>query len=991
MVSMTSFTSGNNQKAVIDSPSQALLGSAGVLPTTCKHDGLTSAHQLAKLTNALLYGVINSIRTIPTMYGYALIIFSHPAFTDYTPALSKLVVFSSAVHQVIFTLLSSLPFAIGQVQDAGLIFLSTMATSICNSLGEDVSTEAKVATTVVTIGIATASLGVCLVVMGRLKLAAFASYLPMPVIGGYLAFIGLFCLYAGLALCTGHVVNDFTSMLKVLDNAHNVLLCLPGVVGGALLLLVSQQFRSPFALSTAIVVMPLFFFLVLAIGSISLDEARDDGWVDPIAESASISELINLFDFSLVHWDQVPKQIVTWIGMVFIVAFSSSLDVVAIEIDMGSKLRINHELETVGWSNVVSGLLGGYTGSKIFSQTIFTCRYKTKARIVDVCVILSELAIVTVPVSVMSYVPRFFLAATLIFVALDLMLEWLVLAYHKMSLRECVVVWLSFLAINLISLDVGMLVGMGIAILNFLLGYVQESVVSNCPRSSATVRDLAKHRTLTRKRGVIVHFEFCGNLFFGSSVQILESVQKAVYVRKSQEQSPITEGKWTETPHDSNVLCAAASNEVDIAVECLDGSPAPDANAPPTEFVVMNFSRVSGMDSTAARSAFLILQKYCKNQGITVVFADACPNIRRLLLKNGIADEENFFVDAEAALEFCENQVLARTSSPTSAGRRLSHHNEALNQLLHHLMGESVDTPFVHNVDEFFHQCEVPLGHTFYLVGEPADHFYLLSSGRVAFGVTGGDKNAEFDATSSVVSGSLFGEVSFFSRQSRQVIAIAMEDCTVFKMTRAQFVLLSEFSPLFALRLYDFQRQVLAIKRASTASGSVDEDLHDRIRFACLLQEEIAKALTRVPADAANSLIKRKLCKDFEAISTQLETAVLRVSAREQEAQKALVEQQQDGRIVAEHQGQVFEFAELENEIAHNEALIEEREQDINKIHQSVAQVNEIFRDLAAIVQDQQGAIDDIETHVHESMQQTQQGLEQVKQASDAQSYCVLQ
>ncbi|GMF43744.1 unnamed protein product [Phytophthora fragariaefolia] len=193
------------------------------------------------------------------------------------------------------------------------------------------------------------------------------------------------------------------------------------------------------------------------------------------------------------------------------------------------------------------------------------------------------------------------------------------------------------------------------------------------------------------------------------------------------------------------------------------------------------------------------------------------------------------------------------------------------------------------------------------------------------------------------------------------------------------------------LKLEQFQRQVLAIKRAAAAPGAVDEDLHDRIRFACLLQEESAKALERVPADAANSLIKRKLCKDFEAISAQLEAAVLRVSAREQQAQQALKDQQQDGRIVAEHQGQVFEFAELESEIAHNEALIEEREQDINKIHQSVAQVNEIFRDLAAIVQDQQGAIDDIETHVHESMQQTQQGLDEVKKASDMQSYCAIQ
>ncbi|KAJ0412096.1 hypothetical protein ATCC90586_004016 [Pythium insidiosum] len=211
------------------------------------------------------------------------------------------------------------------------------------------------------------------------------------------------------------------------------------------------------------------------------------------------------------------------------------------------------------------------------------------------------------------------------------------------------------------------------------------------------------------------------------------------------------------------------------------------------------------------------------------------------------------------------------------------------------------------------------------------------------------------------------------------------------------------------LKLEQFQRQVLAIKRASNESGAtttalarknsmsghaIDDDLHDRIRFACLLQEEIAKALSLIPQDTTNSLIKRKLCKDFEAISGQLETAVLKISAREQAMQEALLEQSKashQGKLVVEHQGQVHEFEELENEIAHNEALIEEREQDIEKIHQSVAQVHEIFRDLAHIVQEQQTAIDDIETHVHESLEQTQQGLEQVKKASEMQSTCVIQ
>ncbi|GAB9463501.1 hypothetical protein Gpo141_00000958 [Globisporangium polare] len=217
------------------------------------------------------------------------------------------------------------------------------------------------------------------------------------------------------------------------------------------------------------------------------------------------------------------------------------------------------------------------------------------------------------------------------------------------------------------------------------------------------------------------------------------------------------------------------------------------------------------------------------------------------------------------------------------------------------------------------------------------------------------------------------------------------------------------------LKLEQFNRQVLAIKRAATtmvggnksrpvggsgANGALDDDLNDRIRFACLLQEEIAKALRMIPQESANALIKKKLCKDFEAISNQLETAVVKISAQEQAIQNALVAQSQDaqggggmknGRIVAEHQGQVIEFEELENEIAHNEALIEEREKDIDKIHHSVAQVQEIFRDLAAIVNEQQTVIDDIETNIHESLEQTQRGRDEVQKAADMQGRCVIQ
>lgn len=43
----------------------------------------------------------------------------------------------------------------------------------------------------------------------------------------------------------------------------------------------------------------------------------------------------------------------------------------------------------------------------------------------------------------------------------------------------------------------------------------------------------------------------------------------------------------------------------------------------------------------------------------------------------------------------------------------------------------------------------------------------------------------------------------------------------------------------------------------------------------------------------------------------------------------------------------------LDNEIAFNEAIIEEREQGIHEIQQQIGEVNEIFKDLAVLVHEQ--------------------------------------
>ena len=108
-----------------------------------------------------------------------------------------------------------------------------------------------------------------------------------------------------------------------------------------------------------------------------------------------------------------------------VVAFSSSLDVAAIQMDMGKALDFNRELISVGISNALSGLSGGFTGSYIFSQTIFTFRSGTNSRVCGLVVIVVELGLFVLPISIVSCVPKLFFGAVLTFIAADLMRDWL--------------------------------------------------------------------------------------------------------------------------------------------------------------------------------------------------------------------------------------------------------------------------------------------------------------------------------------------------------------------------------------------------------------------------------------------------------------------------------------------------------------------------------------------------------------------------------------
>ncbi|VEU38923.1 unnamed protein product [Pseudo-nitzschia multistriata] len=254
---------------------------------------------------------------------------------------------------------------------------------------DDGNNEVEIlSTTLVILCAGTASLGLVLVVMGKFKLADAVSFLPMPVVGGYLAYIGYFCVLAGTSLCISQPMMDPKDWALLLD-VSNLKLAIPGLITGLVLTLTCRLATSSGTLPFVMVSIPALFYVYCWVFDISLEEARELGLVGETSPSVPVSDLIHIVDFSKVRWDLIVEVIPTWFGMVFVVSFASCLDVAAIAIDMGQPLDTNRELATVGICNFMSGMTLGFTGSYIFSQTIFMYRTGVHDRCIGLMIMIN--------------------------------------------------------------------------------------------------------------------------------------------------------------------------------------------------------------------------------------------------------------------------------------------------------------------------------------------------------------------------------------------------------------------------------------------------------------------------------------------------------------------------------------------------------------------------------------------------------------------------
>ncbi|CAM9870556.1 unnamed protein product [Scytosiphon promiscuus] len=187
----------------------------------------------------------------------------------------------------------------------------------------------------------------------------------------------------------------------------------------------------------------------------------------------------------------------------------------------------------------------------------------------------------------------------------------------------------------------------------------------------------------------------------------------------------------------------------------------------------------------------------------------------------------------------------------------------------------------------------------------------------------------------------------------------------------------------------------------------VIDELRGNIQAQLRLQQREAEGASRQDA-ARLGAMNSKLTKDFNrvnAIAVDLATQAER-RMREVDTQRKLQAEEDEQRAKAaftfggadrgQQQGmlqvqQRRERVQMQEE-AINTAIIQETEEELQQINKMplAETVNEIYRDLANIVEQQQEAVEQIETNTEGAHARAQEGLVQVQKANDYQPSCVV-
>jgi sulfate permease, SulP family len=237
-----------------------------------------------------------------------------------------------------------------------------------------------------------------------------------------------------------------------------------------------------------------------------------------------------------------------------------------------------------------------------------------------------------------------------------------------------------------------------------------------------------------------------------------------------------------------------------------------NALLPPVRFVVLDFSHVSGLDSSGINSFTKMLQ-IAEERRITLVLASLAVDILHQFETGSFTEKTSpnlrVFPDLDHGVEWCENQVLSEAQS-SSSGK-----THSLTVLLGDILPAAID---ISRFNRHLEYTKIPKGSFLMRQGDPPQALYFIESGLVTAQLEIGDGKSIRLRT--MGAGTVVGELGLYLNRNATASVVAEEDTAICRLSMQALRDMEHDDPLVAAAFHKFIVRLLG-ERLTNANMSL--------------------------------------------------------------------------------------------------------------------------------------------------------------------------
>jgi SulP family sulfate permease len=697
------------------------------------------AISVSRLATVLAAGVVCGLLAVVLAIGHSTLL-ARGDLAPFLPVVVGVLLVTAAAMPAVTAYLSTISGQVTTTQEIAVVAATSVVAAVSAAYAGDPSQPAYLATILVSVGLTTVLCGAAMFALGAGGLGRIIRFVPYPVFGGFLAITGWYLFIGGLETVVGQSLN-FQRLILIAQDPNALLKVGFAVAFVLIVMLFNRRFGSGALLPLSMVATAILFNAFVWGAGIPFAQLQDAGWIIRVPAEGIAWPPVGAAEFAAIDWYAVGQGLIYAPLVVVVTVAASMMNVSGIEIEIRGELDLNGELRSMGVGNIAAGLLGGTAGFPAVSGTLISVRMGAPHRIVGVIAGVVCLVAVIFAQQLLNTVPAPLLGALLMWLGATLLIDWVIKPLRTLRRQEHAII-LIILAVSIAAgFPAGILAGLVAALLLFVFEYSRVDGI----RFAATGRDYqsrmlpSSHREmLERIGGSIVIMKLSGFIFFGTSDRIVQRVTNRVVPE------------------------------------------APEA----VRFVVMDFRRVAGIDSSTVMS-FERLKRLAERHNFVVLLAGISDAIRQRLRAGGLDLAQlplRVEPDLDTAVAWAERSLLAEAAAAPAASAALARHlgSEALADQLR---------PYCDRVT-------FPEGANLIEQGASADDIFFIDAGEghVMLEAEHGDalKLMAFGP------GTILGEVAFYLSHRRSASAIATTEVTAYRLSRGRLADIERDAPALA-------------------------------------------------------------------------------------------------------------------------------------------------------------------------------------------------